>query len=136
MTTAAGRSPRQSPPPCRLPRGRPPRRWLPPPRSTLGRWQGWLGSPGRDLGPPPDHPARRPSGPPVLQAVYSQFDWTGSAHFLAGVSVFDLFIPDAAAEFEGQIEGTVDPALAGPLLSDDGVLRPGDTGVSVTQLKQ
>jgi hypothetical protein len=83
-----------------------------------------------------DYTARRPDGPPVLQAVYSQFDWTGSAHFLAGVSVFDLFIPDAAAEFEGQIECTVDPALACTLLTDDGVLRPGDTGDAVTQLQQ
>ena len=83
-----------------------------------------------------DYTARRPSGPPVLQAVYSQFDWTGSAHFLAGVSVFDLFIPDAAAEFEGQIECTVDPALACTLLSDDGVLRLGDTGGAVTQMQQ
>ena len=83
-----------------------------------------------------DYTARRPDGPPILQTVYSEFDWTGSAHFLAGVSVFDLFIPDAAPAFEGQIECTVDPALVCTLLSDDGVLRPGDTGATVTQLQQ
>jgi len=83
-----------------------------------------------------DYDARRPDGPPVLQFVVTQFDWTGAAHFIAGVAVFDFFLPDTPAAFEAQIECSLDPALVCALLSDDGVLRPGDTGDAVDQVQE
>ena len=83
-----------------------------------------------------DYGTRRPEGPPVLQIVLTQFDWTETAHFIAGVGVYDLFLPDAGAAFEGQIECRIDPALSCVLLSDDGVLRHGDEGEEVRRAQQ
>ena len=81
-----------------------------------------------------DYDARRPDGPPVLDVDVVSFDWSGTAHFVAEVVVFDLFVPETAA-FAGQIECTLGDILECALLSDDGVLRPGDSGEAVQHLQ-
>ncbi|HAX82434.1 MAG TPA: hypothetical protein DCY40_07705 [Actinobacteria bacterium] len=82
-----------------------------------------------------DYSARRPEGPPVLQLTVTQFDWTGQAHFIALVSVFDLMLTDAPAAYQGEVECTLAATLECGLLSDDGVYRPGDTGEGVEALQ-
>ena len=83
-----------------------------------------------------DYDARRPVGPPAPAIELTTFDWTGSAHFIADVSVFDLgdvTVTDPA--YAGRVECDLADILECVLLSDDGVLRPGDTGEAVEQMQ-
>jgi hypothetical protein len=56
-----------------------------------------------------DYNASNPDGPPVVVTEVTQFDWTGTAHFIAVVSVYDLLIPDATFAYQGEIECTLTP---------------------------
>ena len=83
-----------------------------------------------------DYDARRPTGPPAPAIQLVTFDWTGSAHFVADVSVFDLGdVTASAPAYQGQVECGLADILECVLLSDDGVLRPGDTGEAVEQMQ-
>jgi len=83
-----------------------------------------------------DYTAKRPDGPPVVQTILSVFEWAaGTARFIADVAVFDYLDADSGAAFEGEIECTLGIALECELLSDDGVLRPGDEGEEVSTLQ-
>jgi hypothetical protein len=81
-----------------------------------------------------DYTVRAPGGPADVRTIPTSFDWTGSAHFIAGVAVFSY--PDEAdPAYEGQIECTFTGTLECATLSDDGVLRPGDEGEAVEALQ-
>jgi hypothetical protein len=73
------------------------------------------------------------SGTPYARTTVQSLDWTGSAHFVAAVQVLDH--PGNTTEFLAQIECTLAEALNCVMLSDDGVLRPGDEGEAVEDLE-
>jgi len=82
-----------------------------------------------------DYQARQPAGAVGVETRPTVFDWTGSAHFVAAVTVFaypDTRIP----AYEGEIECTFTGTLECETLSDDGVLRPGDEGEAVEALQE
>ena len=84
-----------------------------------------------------DYAARRPAGTPLPLLIVTEFDWAGgTARVVAGVAVFSSANLEAPAAFEGQIECTIAATLDCVLLSDDGVLRPGDEGEEVTALQE
>jgi hypothetical protein len=78
-----------------------------------------------------DYQAKKPAGPAVLRSFPSAFNWDGSARMIAGVEVYD----DLAATnvvYAGEVECAITPEGGGcTLLSDDGVLRPGDDTAAV-----
>jgi len=81
-----------------------------------------------------DYEVRKPDGLPDVRTTPTSFDWTGSAHFIADVAVFEHPAGEAPA-YEGQIECTFTGTLECATLSDDGVLRPGDEGEAVEALQ-
>ena len=81
-----------------------------------------------------DYEVRKPDGPPDVRTTPTSFDWTGSAHFIADVAVFEHPAGDTPA-YQGQIECTFTGTLECETLSDDGVLRPGDEGEAVEALQ-
>jgi peptidoglycan hydrolase-like protein with peptidoglycan-binding domain len=81
-----------------------------------------------------DYAAWEPAeGVPYARTTVKSLDWTGSAHFVADVQVLDF--PGNTTEFTAEIECTLAATLDCVLLSDDGVLRPGDEGDAVQQLE-
>jgi hypothetical protein len=81
-----------------------------------------------------DFAAWKPAtGIPYARTTVKALDWDGSAHFVADVQVLDF--PANANEFLAEIECTLNGALECVLLSDDGVLRPGDEGQAVEDLQ-
>lgn len=82
-----------------------------------------------------DYEARKPDGLPDVRTTPTSFDWTGSAHFIADVAVFEHPAGDTPA-YTGQIECTLAATLECITLSDDGVLRPGDEGEDVEALQE
>jgi peptidoglycan hydrolase-like protein with peptidoglycan-binding domain len=84
-----------------------------------------------------DYGAKRPAGLPVVQTLLTQFDWAGgTAHFTADVVVGDALSSDSSPAYEGQVECTLAAALDCMVISDDGVLRPGDEGDAVQALQE
>jgi hypothetical protein len=80
-----------------------------------------------------DFAAWKPAtGIPYARTTVKALDWDGSAHFVADVQVLDF--PANANELLAEIECTLNGALECVLLSDDGVLRPGDEGQAVEDL--
>ena len=82
-----------------------------------------------------DYQAWKPhDGTFYARTTVKTLDWDGTAaHFVADVHVLDY--PANAAESFYEVECTVNGALACTLLSDDGVLRPGDEGEAVEELQ-
>ncbi|MBN2112784.1 MAG: peptidoglycan-binding protein [Acidimicrobiia bacterium] len=87
-----------------------------------------------------DYQARRVEHLAALELAPKVFDWTGSAHFIAGVSVFpadDYFGGgEPVAAYTGEIECTFTGTLECETVSDDGILRPGDEGEDIAALQQ
>ncbi|HSG78208.1 MAG TPA: peptidoglycan-binding domain-containing protein [Acidimicrobiia bacterium] len=81
-----------------------------------------------------DYQARGPSGAVVVVPTITRFDWAGRALFTADVAVYRDGEPDTPA-FEAEIECTVTAEYECMLISDDGVLRPGDEGEAVEALQ-
>jgi len=81
-----------------------------------------------------DYTVRQPDGPADVRIAPTTFDWTGSAHFIADVTVFAYPATEDPA-YEGEIECTFAGTLECETLSDDGVLRPGDEGDAVEALQ-
>ena len=82
-----------------------------------------------------DFAAWKPAtGTPYARTTVRSLDWDGSAHFIADVQVLDY--PGNTTEFRAEVECTLGGTLESVLLSDDGVLRPGDTGPAVEALEQ
>jgi len=87
-----------------------------------------------------DYQARRVEPLAAVELAPTTFDWTGSAHFIAEVSVFpadDYFGGgEAVAAYTGEIDCTFTGTLECTTISDDGVLRPGDEGEDVAALQE
>ncbi|HEX9978222.1 MAG TPA: peptidoglycan-binding domain-containing protein [Acidimicrobiia bacterium] len=82
-----------------------------------------------------DFNAKKSADPHVVLTTLTAFDWAGgTAHFIAGVAAFD-YLDAAAPVYQGQIECSLAASLDCVLLSDDGVLRPGDEGEGVSTLQ-
>ena len=84
-----------------------------------------------------DYQARMPAGTAVLHVFPSAFSWDGTlARMIAGVEVYD----DLAATnviYQGEVDCAVGADGGGCiLLSDDGVLRPGDVEDAVQALEE
>ena len=82
-----------------------------------------------------DYQAKQPDGTAILHMNLKSFEWNGFARIVSGVTVYD----DAAAThvvYEGEVECTYSDPGGCILLSDDGVLRPGDTGDAVQAFEQ
>lgn len=82
-----------------------------------------------------DYQAWKPhDGTFFARAMVTSVDFAGSvATFVADVVVRDH--PDLAEEFLAQVQCTANGVLECVLLSDDGVLRPGDEGEAVEELQ-
>jgi len=82
-----------------------------------------------------DYMAWKPhDGTFYARTTVSTLDWDGSmARIVADVHVLDS--PDNAEEFFAEVECTANGAMECVLLSDDGVLRPGDSGEAVEELQ-
>lgn len=83
-----------------------------------------------------DYQARMPDGPAIARTALNTFAWSGgSAQFTGLVTVLD-YVADYDQVFGGEIECVLSGALECLLVSDDGVLRPGDEGDDVTALQE
>jgi peptidoglycan hydrolase-like protein with peptidoglycan-binding domain len=83
-----------------------------------------------------DYQADPVEGPVQVAFTVNSFDATAGPTFRADVSVFDYF-NDSELAFVGEIECTfVGDSVDCTLLSDDGVLRPGDEGDAVEGLQE
>lgn len=84
-----------------------------------------------------DYQARMPAGPAVLHVFPSEFWWDGDlARMIAGVEVYDDLAATSVV-FTGEVDCGITAAAGGCLLiSDDGVLRPGDVEDAVLVLEQ
>lgn len=82
-----------------------------------------------------DYEAAQPNGPPLVTFNLAQFDGAAGPLFVAGVLVSDYFDPEADT-FEAEVECRYAVPLDCLLLSDDGVLRPGDEGEAVGALQE
>jgi peptidoglycan hydrolase-like protein with peptidoglycan-binding domain len=82
-----------------------------------------------------DYQAWKPhDGTFYARATVKTLDWDGTvANFVADVHVLDY--PANAEDSFYEVECAVNGALACTLLSDDGVLRPGDEGEAVEELQ-
>lgn len=103
--------------------------------------EGWVAGPtlSRDnllefLETTTDYDAAAPAGPPLVNFQVTHFDGAGPT-FVAGVTVTDHSDPDAEG-YQGEVECSYATPLDCVLLSDDGVLRPGDEGEAVEALQE
>jgi hypothetical protein len=79
-----------------------------------------------------DYLAKQPAGPAILHVFPSAFSWDGStARLIAGVEVYDD-LEATNVVYTGEVDCAITPEGGGCiLLSDDGVLRPGDESDAV-----